>query len=77
MKNLTIVVEDQVAEWARVYAARRGGSVSRVVGEMLRERMTREEGYEQAMRDWLSRPPRALQETPGCYPSRDELHDRR
>ena len=39
MKNVTITVDEAVLEWARVEAARRGSSVSRMVGEMLAEKM--------------------------------------
>ena len=35
MRNVTVTMEDSVAEWARLEAARRNTSVSRLVGEML------------------------------------------
>ena len=35
MKNVTITVEDSVLEWARVEAARRGTSVSRMLGDFM------------------------------------------
>ena len=53
MKNVTITVEDGVLEWARIEAARRGSSVSRMVGEMLAEKMRQEDAYAQAMREAL------------------------
>ena len=53
MKNVTITVDDGVIEWARVEAARRGSSVSRMVGEMLAEKMRQEDAYAQAMRNAL------------------------
>ena len=53
MKNLTITVDDAVLEWARVAAAKRGSSVSRMVGEMLAEKMRQEDAYAQAMRHAL------------------------
>ena len=37
MKNVTVTMEDSVADWARMEAARRNTSVSRLVGEMLAE----------------------------------------
>lgn len=43
MKNLTITVEDSVLEWARVEAARRGTSVSRMVGDFMAEMQRRED----------------------------------
>jgi hypothetical protein len=53
MKNVTVTMEDSVAEWARVEAARRNTSVSRMVGEMLAEKMRHDDAYERAMREAL------------------------
>jgi hypothetical protein len=53
MKNVTVTMEDPVAEWARVEAARRNTSVSRMVGEMLAEKMRHDDAYERAMREAL------------------------
>jgi hypothetical protein len=75
MKNLTITVEDDVLTWAKVWAARQGSSLSRLVGMLLRRRMLEEEGYSAAMEAYLSTPPVSLK-SEGGYPSRDELHDR-
>ena len=76
MQNITITVDEQTAQWARVYAARHGTSVSRIVGEMLRERMLREEDYDRAMRSFFSRGAQPLTSEPSPYPKRDELHER-
>ena len=75
MKNLTISLDQEVARWARVAAAEREMSVSRFVGELLRERMVDEQAYTAAQRANLARPPRRLAKT-GSYPSREQLHDR-
>lgn len=75
MKNLTITLPEEVARWARVRAARLDLSVSRMVAEMLRERMAEEAGYQAARRAYLGRKPVVLKER-GGYPARDELHDR-
>ena len=75
MKNLTITVEESVARWAKVWAAEHDTSVSRLVGELLRERMLQEQGYEAAKSHYLSQEPVTLK-TSGTYPSREELHDR-
>ena len=53
MKNVTVTMEDSVADWARMEAARRNTSVSRLVGEMLAEKMRRDDAYERAMQEWL------------------------
>lgn len=75
MKNVTITLPEDVARWARVHAAKKDLSLSRMVAEMLRERMVEEEGYRKAMQSFLSREPERLK-TEGSYPGRDELHER-
>ena len=54
MKNLTITVADDVLEWARIEAARRGTSVSRMVGDFMAEMRQREDAYERAYLAWRS-----------------------
>jgi hypothetical protein len=73
-RNVTVVLEEQVALWARVEAARRDTSVSRLLGDLLKQQMSRDMGYEQAMRSALQREP--FLATDGRYLSRDELHER-
>lgn len=75
MKNVTITLDEDVARWARVYAAEHETSVSRVVGELLRRYMLEIEGYDAAMRQYLSVEPVRLKAT-GPYPTRDEVHAR-
>ena len=75
MKNVTITLDEKVAQWARVWAARNNSSISRLTGELLRERMLEEEGYRAAMKQYFDRGPEILKKT-GKYPGRDELHER-
>lgn len=75
MKNVTVTLDEEVAHWARVWAARHDTSVSRLLGELLRGHMLQEEGYEAAMQQYLSVSPLVLR-TEGRYPSRDEIHER-
>lgn len=75
MKNVTVTMEDSVAEWARIEAAKRNTSVSRLIGEMLAEKMRRDDAYERAMREALDF--KSLGCSDGRYPTREELHDRR
>lgn len=75
MKNVTVTMEDGVADWARIEAARRNTSVSRLVGEMLAEKMRHDDAYERAMNEWLSRD-RTWKSDGPPYLKRDELHDR-
>ena len=75
MKNVTISLDEEVARWARVWAARHDTSVSRILGELLQERMLQEEGYEAAMQQYMAVAPRTLK-TSGGYPARTEVHER-
>lgn len=74
MKNVTVTMEDSVAEWARLEAARRNTSVSRLIGEMLGEKMRRTDAYTRAMNEALKFRPLPLQ---GEYLKRDEIYAER
>ena len=76
MKNLTIKLDEEILRWARIEAARRGISVSRLVGEILRERHTREARYEAAMYRFLDRAPKPLKAPEERYPEREGIYDR-
>jgi len=76
MRNVTITLEEEVARWARIKAAELDTSVSRLVGEMLREKMMSEQSYQLAMQRYLSRQPRRVSDPKIVYPSREELHER-
>lgn len=75
MKNVTITLDEEVAQWARIWAAKHDTSVSRLVGELLHQRMLEERGYEACMEQFLAAKPRRLKRS-GKYPSRRELHER-
>lgn len=74
MKNVTVTMEDAVADWARMEAARRNTSVSRLVGELLAEKMKHDDAYERAMREALEF--RSFGSSTGPYLTRDEIYDR-
>ena len=76
MKNITITLDEQTAEWARAHAAEKGMSLSRYVGEVLRRSMDKAVAYEQAMNRFLSREPVALTNPGDKLPTREELYDR-
>ena len=76
MKNVTITLDEKTAAWARVYAARHNTSVSRMVGEMLQQRMRESHKYEEAMRRFLEKKPVKLNRSGTRYPKRDDLYVR-
>lgn len=73
MKNVTITVDESALEWARIEAARRGSSVSRLVGQMLAEKMRHDDAYARAMQEWVADTEGFVSDgTP--YPKRDKSH---
>jgi hypothetical protein len=76
MKNVTITLDEEVARWARIRAAESNTSVSRLVGEMLRDKMDEEKSYQMAMDQYLSQPPTVLKDPVAKYPTREELYGR-
>jgi plasmid stability protein len=74
-RNVTITLDVETARWARIEAARHDVSVSQFLGDLLRERMRREEGYAAAMARYRAGRPTRLKSGQG-YPSRQELHER-
>jgi hypothetical protein len=76
MKNVTVTMEDSVADWARMEAARRNTSVSRLIGELLAEKMRNDDAYERAMNEWLQRDLH-FKSDGAPYPRRDEIYAER
>ena len=74
LRNITITLEERVARWARLEAARRDTSVSRLLASILKDHMREKATYEGAMRRALARKP--FLRTNGGYLSREEAHDR-
>jgi hypothetical protein len=74
LRNVTVTLEENVAQWARIEAARQDTSVSRLLANILKERMQEKDSYERAMRQALARKP--FPASDGKYLSREEVHDR-
>jgi len=76
MRNMTITLDEKVAKWARIEAAKQDTSVSRLVGEMLAEKMHGDDARDTAMRRFLERPAVNLLRPGERWPRREELYDR-
>jgi hypothetical protein len=76
MKNITITLDEKTAAWVRIYAAQQGTSVSRLLGEMLQQRMRELRDYDDAMRRYLARAPFKFDWIGGQRPTREELNER-
>lgn len=77
MRNVTISLDDEAARWARIRAAELDTSVSRLLAQMIRERMRDDAEYDEAMERYLSIKPRKLRRGRTPLPRREELHERR
>jgi hypothetical protein len=76
VRNITIALDDDMARWARIEAARRDVSVSRFIRDLLEQQRHRQREYDVAMRDYLSRGARRLRKPGERYPRREEIYDR-
>jgi hypothetical protein len=74
LRNITITLEENLARWARIEAARSDTSVSRFLAEILKERMMQKDDYQSAKRRALARKP--FLKTDGRCLSREQAHDR-
>jgi hypothetical protein len=79
MPNMTITADEATLQRARIEAAKRNISVSRFVGEVLKEKFQEDDDYERAMKDFFSRGP--YLEPPArddgrSWPKREDLYDR-
>jgi hypothetical protein len=76
MKNVTITLDEKVARWARIKAAEQEKSLSRLVGELLQEKMSEEEQYKISMQQYLAKQPQVLKKSTDRYPRREDLYGR-
>lgn len=74
-RNLTIRIDEELFRWARIEAAKKNASLSRFVGEMLQEKMRRDERHWASYEQWKAN----LQLAPvsaANRASREATHDR-
>lgn len=76
MRNITITVSEDVARWARVYAAEHETSISRMLSDTLREKMASDSSYARSMERFLSKNSVNLRDGGEHYPDRDVIHER-
>jgi hypothetical protein len=73
MKNVTITLREDVADWLRVEAAKQGLSMSAFVGDLLETRMGRGKDQLAGLEFFLSGP--GFPGVSADLPKRDDLHD--
>ncbi len=75
-RNITVQLDEATVQRARVAAARRGSSISRLVTEQIEALARQDDDYDRAMHDALAELGRGYDLGGGPYPSRDELYER-
>ena len=77
LKNVTVTLDEETLAATRRQAAERGMSVSRFIGEVLRQHAGKPDAYVEAYRKWLAEKPLQFKEGEGGKrPTREELYDR-
>ena len=75
-RNLTLQLDDETIRRAKVIAASRDTSVSRLVADQIAQMVARDDRYESAKRRFLEHVSTVQGSSGGEKWSRDELHDR-
>ena len=75
-RNITVQLDEATVQRARVAAARRGSSISRLVTEQIEALARQDDDYDRAMHDALVELERGYDLGGGPYPARDEVYDR-
>jgi post-segregation antitoxin (ccd killing protein) len=76
MKNVTVTLDEETFAKARIRAAERNLSLSRLMSELLARELRHDDVYEAAYRGWRAAHPFARKGPPQRYPKREELYDR-
>ncbi len=75
-KNVTVTLEREVAKWARIEAARRGMSVSQMLGHILENEMKGQSAYDLAKDRFFAQVPGLHRADGRPLPTREQVHDR-
>ncbi|HCM28782.1 MAG: hypothetical protein A2Z99_21285 [Treponema sp. GWB1_62_6] len=75
MRNVTVSIPDDLAQWARVWAAEHDSSVSAMLSDILRDMREKESRYVSAMECFFAAEPGKLSDGI-AYPDRESLYDR-
>ncbi|MDA8411793.1 MAG: hypothetical protein M0001_15580 [Treponema sp.] len=75
MKNITVSLPEELARWARLWAAEEDSSVSALLARLLQEKRESESRYRAAMTQFFSGMATRISDG-SAYPSRESLHER-
>jgi predicted transcriptional regulator len=74
--NLTVQLDEDVIRKAKILAARRSTSISKLIGAEIERLVENDDAYQQAKERALARMKRGYHFGGPPYPKRDELYDR-
>lgn len=74
LRNITVTLEPELAQWARIEAARQEVSMSRFLAQLVKKEREEKDQYAAALKRALGR--KAFLKSDGKYLSREEAHDR-
>lgn len=75
-RNITVQLDDATVRKARVAAAKRGSSISRLLAEQIDVLARQDDDYDRAMNDALAELELGYDLGGSPYPAREELYDR-
>ena len=75
-RNLTVQLDEETVKKARVLAARRSTSVSKLVAREIERLVSEDDGYQRAKANALAHLDRGFHLGGGPLPDRDSLHER-
>jgi hypothetical protein len=75
-RNITVQLDEATIRRARVAAAKRGSSISRLLTEQIEVLARQDDDYDRVMGDALAELERGYDLGGGPYPARDDLYDR-
>ena len=75
-RNITVQLDEATVQKARIAAAKRGSSISRLLTEQIELLARQDDDYDRAMHDALAELERGYDFGGGPYPAREEALDR-
>ena len=75
-RNITVQLDETTIRKARVAAAKRGSSISRLLAEQIEELARQDDDYDRVMADALAELDRGYDLGGGPYPAREDVHER-
>jgi hypothetical protein len=75
-RNITVQLDEATVKRARVAAAKRGSSISRLLREQIEVLARQDDDYDWAVQDALAGLDRGYDLGGGPYPAREDLYDR-